>query len=184
MLLPLAAYPSTAGVVMLCQRLPWREIFSFFFFFRNSHHVDGCRRLCHRCCLHARILSPYGPGGDAVCCSGSTAWCRPRSTLVFAIWNWAAAWVARSPLWPPPIPKANLSASTSILHTAAIEKDIAAGGLTNARVITADFGHLPKDLGSFDFIALHGVFSWVAPTVRDTLVALAKKRLALGASCW
>ena len=65
-------------------------------------------------------------------------------------------------------------------HTAAIEKDIAAGGLTNARVITADFGHLPKDLGSFDFIALHGVFSWVAPTVRDTLVALAKKRLAPG----
>ena len=29
--------------------------------------------------------------------------------------------------------------------------------------ITADFGHLPDDLGTFDFIALHGVFSWVAP---------------------
>jgi ubiquinone/menaquinone biosynthesis C-methylase UbiE len=52
-------------------------------------------------------------------------------------------------------------------HTAAAARDIAAGELANARVITADFGHLPTDLGSFDFVALHGVYSWVAPCVRE-----------------
>ena len=54
-------------------------------------------------------------------------------------------------------------------HTAAIEKEIAAGKLTNARVYTADFGHLPENLGECDFITLHGVFSWVAPEVREQI---------------
>jgi len=65
-------------------------------------------------------------------------------------------------------------------HTAAAEREIAAGGLTNARVITADFGHLPADLGSFDYIALHGVFSWVSPQVRDEILALARASLRDG----
>ncbi|MCX7402958.1 MAG: class I SAM-dependent methyltransferase [Planctomycetia bacterium] len=65
-------------------------------------------------------------------------------------------------------------------HTASIQKDITAGKLSNARVITADFGHLPKDLGKFDFIALHGVLSWVVPTVRDAIISIAKKHLASG----
>jgi len=37
-------------------------------------------------------------------------------------------------------------------------------------VITSDFGHLPKDLGEFQFIALHGVFSWVSQEVRDEIL--------------
>jgi SAM-dependent methyltransferase len=65
-------------------------------------------------------------------------------------------------------------------HTAIVERDIAGGGLTNARVITAGFGGLPADLGSFEFIALHGVFSWVAPHVRDEILALAGRHLAPG----
>ncbi|MFM1995746.1 MAG: hypothetical protein RLZZ111_133 [Planctomycetota bacterium] len=65
-------------------------------------------------------------------------------------------------------------------HTAVASRDIAAGGLGNARVITADFGHLPDDIGSFDFIAIHGVFSWVAPSVREQILAIAKARLAPG----
>ena len=65
-------------------------------------------------------------------------------------------------------------------HTAAVARDIAAGELGNARVITADFGHLPDDLGVFDFIALHGVYSWVAPSVRDEILATARARLAPG----
>lgn len=65
-------------------------------------------------------------------------------------------------------------------HTAAAARDIAAGELANARVITADFGHLPTDLGSFDFLALHGVYSWVAPSVREELLAIARERLAPG----
>jgi SAM-dependent methyltransferase len=65
-------------------------------------------------------------------------------------------------------------------HTAAVARDIAAGDLGNARVITADFGHLPDDLGSFDFLALHGVYSWVAPSVREEILAIARERLAPG----
>jgi len=65
-------------------------------------------------------------------------------------------------------------------HTAAVARDISAGTLDNARVITGDFGHLPEDLGTFDFIALHGVYSWVAPNVRDEILAIARERLADG----
>jgi len=65
-------------------------------------------------------------------------------------------------------------------HTAAIEKDVAAGALKNVRVLTADFGTLPKDLGEFEFITLHGVLSWVGPEVRDQIVAIAKEHLAPG----
>ena len=62
-------------------------------------------------------------------------------------------------------------------HTAAVARDIAAGGLRNARIVTADFGHLPHDLGSFDFISLHGVYSWVAPSVREQVISIARERL-------
>jgi len=65
-------------------------------------------------------------------------------------------------------------------HTAAVAREIAAGEVGNARVITADFGHLPDDLGMFDFIALHGVYSWVAPSVREEILAIARERLAPG----
>ncbi len=65
-------------------------------------------------------------------------------------------------------------------HTALVEREIAAGQLKNARVITSDFGHLPADLGSFDFIALHGVWSWVAANVREEILAVARKHLAPG----
>jgi len=65
-------------------------------------------------------------------------------------------------------------------HTAAVDRDIAAGGLANARVITSGIGALPADLGTFEFIALHGVFSWVAPHVRDEILALARRHLAPG----
>ena len=65
-------------------------------------------------------------------------------------------------------------------HTAAVDRDIAAAGLANARVITAGIGGLPADLGQFEFIALHGVFSWVAPEVRAEILAAAGRHLAPG----
>jgi SAM-dependent methyltransferase len=65
-------------------------------------------------------------------------------------------------------------------HTAAAAGEIAAGGLANARVITAGFGDLPADLGTFDIIAVHGVLSWVAPPVRDDILAVARRHLADG----
>ena len=65
-------------------------------------------------------------------------------------------------------------------HTSAVERDIAGGGLANARVITTGFGGLPADLGTFQFITLHGVFSWVAPQVREEIIALSRRHLAPG----
>ena len=65
-------------------------------------------------------------------------------------------------------------------HTAAIEADIAASQLDNVRVITGDFGSLPADLGSFDFIALHGVWSWVSPRVRQDILNVLVMHLAPG----
>jgi ubiquinone/menaquinone biosynthesis C-methylase UbiE len=63
-------------------------------------------------------------------------------------------------------------------HTAIIEQDVAAGKLNNVRVITAGFENLPDDIGEFDFIALHGVYSWVSDEVREAIVRVAKKHLA------
>ncbi len=65
-------------------------------------------------------------------------------------------------------------------HTAAVGKDVAAGRLDNVRVITGDFGSLPNDLGKYEFITLHGILSWVSPKVRESILAVARERLAPG----
>ena len=65
-------------------------------------------------------------------------------------------------------------------HIKSIEKDISAGGLTNVQAITSDFVNLNEDIDTFEFVALHGVFSWVSPVVREQILTLAKKHLAPG----
>jgi len=65
-------------------------------------------------------------------------------------------------------------------HIASIESDVAAGALDNVGTIAADFGSLPDDLGVFDFIAMHGVWSWVSPRVRQDIMAVVEKHLAPG----
>ncbi len=65
-------------------------------------------------------------------------------------------------------------------HTAQIARDIEVGGLSNARIVTSDFSQLPDDLRDFDFITLHGVWSWVAPDVRTDILRIASERLAPG----
>ncbi len=65
-------------------------------------------------------------------------------------------------------------------HTAAVERDVAAGGLRNVRVINAAFDAAPADLGSFDFIALHGIWSWVSPQVREDVLRVLDRHLAPG----
>jgi len=65
-------------------------------------------------------------------------------------------------------------------HTAQIARDIEVGGLSNARIVTSDFSQLPDDLRDFDFITLHGVWSWVAPDVRTDILRIASERLSPG----
>lgn len=65
-------------------------------------------------------------------------------------------------------------------HTAIAAREIEAAKLANARVITSGFGDLPADLGQFEYVALHGVFSWVAPEVREEILDVARRHLAPG----
>ena len=47
------------------------------------------------------------------------------------------------------------------------------GGLTNVHFIEADFADLavtwPSDFGTFDYVTLHGILSWVSPTLREAV---------------
>jgi SAM-dependent methyltransferase/methyltransferase-like protein len=66
---------------------------------------------------------------------------------------------------------------------------IAALGLTNVQLICADLAELVDpaessagdgsdgELGSFDYIIAHGVYSWTPPLVRDALLALCRRVL-------
>lgn len=65
-------------------------------------------------------------------------------------------------------------------HTKLVERSISNAKLSNVHIITADFSQLPSDLGEFDFIVLHGVFSWVSQEVRDQIMRVAKSHLAKG----
>ena len=50
----------------------------------------------------------------------------------------------------------------------------AAAGLSNIRFIEGDFAELgadwPADLGQFDYVVMHGIYSWIPPEVRRALV--------------
>ncbi len=55
---------------------------------------------------------------------------------------------------------------------------VAALGLSNIRFVQADLSALGEDIGTFDYIVAHGVYSWVPAAVRDALFALAARHLA------
>lgn len=69
-------------------------------------------------------------------------------------------------------------------HVAAARRLIEAAGLTNVEVMEASFETLAAgsghDLGGFDFAALHGVYTWVAPVVQQAVVALLDRCLRPG----
>ncbi|WP_251422746.1 methyltransferase regulatory domain-containing protein [Veillonella agrestimuris] len=49
---------------------------------------------------------------------------------------------------------------------------IATAGLTNIELIQADLASIPKNLGTFDYIIAHGVYSWVDDSVKDALMTV------------
>jgi methyltransferase-like protein len=51
-------------------------------------------------------------------------------------------------------------------------------GLTNVGLHALDLRALPGDLGQFDFIVAHGLYSWVAPDVQEHILAVCAERLA------
>jgi SAM-dependent methyltransferase len=59
-------------------------------------------------------------------------------------------------------------------HIAHAKALAATAGLTNIRFVEADFADLarvwPADYGQFDYVALHGIYSWVPVAVRHAIV--------------
>ena len=51
-------------------------------------------------------------------------------------------------------------------------------GLRNVRLLRADVQALPDDLGTFDYVVAHGVYSWIPPRARDALLAACRRHLA------
>jgi len=50
-------------------------------------------------------------------------------------------------------------------------------GLANVRIEQADLCDPPTDLGDFDFVIAHGVYSWMPKVARDALLDLIRQRL-------
>lgn len=67
------------------------------------------------------------------------------------------------------------------LAKTAIDKALAdspALGLRNTIFLQADLSDLPADLGEFDYIIAHGLYSWVPERVRRNILSLCDSRLA------
>jgi SAM-dependent methyltransferase len=55
---------------------------------------------------------------------------------------------------------------------------IGALGLANCRILAADLMEVGPELGRFDYVVAHGVFSWVPDAVRHRMLALCRALLA------
>ncbi len=74
------------------------------------------------------------------------------------------------------------------IHIVAAKALAASAGLGNVRFVEASFDELltPRfaDLGEFDIIALHGIYSWVASAVRRAIVDFADAKLKTGGALY
>lgn len=61
-------------------------------------------------------------------------------------------------------------------------------GLANIRFVEGDFAELglawPADYGSFDYVMLHGIYSWVPQPIRGSLVAILRSSVAPGGAVY
>jgi 2-polyprenyl-3-methyl-5-hydroxy-6-metoxy-1,4-benzoquinol methylase len=55
---------------------------------------------------------------------------------------------------------------------------IAKLGLTNIEILCQSFTELGDELGSFDYILCHGVYSWVPTAVQDAILRIIQARLS------
>jgi len=69
---------------------------------------------------------------------------------------------------------------TSSSHIRLAEEARSATGLGNARFIHGDVAQLGEDLGTFDYIIAHGLYSWVPAEVRENILHLCEARLEPG----
>ena len=65
----------------------------------------------------------------------------------------------------------------SRLQAQAGARFVAELGLGNVHIVHADLAELPPNLGKFDYILAHGVFSWVPPAVQQALLRVCHAHL-------
>jgi SAM-dependent methyltransferase len=66
-------------------------------------------------------------------------------------------------------------------HVASARALAEAAGLTNVRFFDDGFADFAaRDLPAFDYVTLHGIYTWVAPAVRAEIVAFLKRHLKPG----
>lgn len=70
-------------------------------------------------------------------------------------------------------------------HATALASEL---GLANVRFVEGDFGTLgaawPDDLGRFDYVALHGIYSWVPLAIRHSIVDILSAATNPGAAVY
>jgi SAM-dependent methyltransferase/methyltransferase-like protein len=71
-----------------------------------------------------------------------------------------------------------LGIDLSPVQIAAGRRDIAELGLRNVSLEVGDIAQLSAELGTFDFVIAHGVFSWVSEAVQEGLLATVRACLA------
>jgi cyclopropane fatty-acyl-phospholipid synthase-like methyltransferase len=83
------------------------------------------------------------------------------------------------------VPVAEAFPNATCLGVDASERQVADGrrlverlGLPNLTLRRADVLDLGPDLGTFDYVICHGVFSWVAPPVQDKILRVCAEHLA------
>ncbi|MBA4180491.1 MAG: hypothetical protein C0506_07880 [Anaerolinea sp.] len=65
-------------------------------------------------------------------------------------------------------------------QVAAGQRAIVESGLSNVRIEHLDITQAGAELDQFDYIVAHGIYSWVPPSVRESLLALCKSALKPG----
>lgn len=63
-------------------------------------------------------------------------------------------------------------------HIEAGRETLATTGVANLRLIMADISKLEEDLGKFDYIIAHGLYSWVPHDVKDAILRICNENLA------
>jgi methyltransferase-like protein/2-polyprenyl-3-methyl-5-hydroxy-6-metoxy-1,4-benzoquinol methylase len=71
-----------------------------------------------------------------------------------------------------------IGVDNSSKQIAQANETLAATGLGNARFIESDIAALPDDLGTFDFIITHGIYSWVPEGVKDAILRISSANLS------
>ncbi len=71
-----------------------------------------------------------------------------------------------------------LGVDLSTVQVKAGNQAIRSMGLNNIRLLQASITELGADIGLFDYIICHGVYSWVPEDVREAILRLSRERLA------